>query len=170
MFRILFNVYKHITIILLNSRKLYVNMKEFDELDTQILELLQEPGYVSPEISKIAKRLGKAITTIHARMKRLEEKKILQGFKPIFFQSGTHIVAFMLAKIAPGTDPNDIGVRLAKIPQIEEVYFVTGEWYFLIKIRVKDIGEYYHISGETLVKQFKEITQLVGLIAPKGFK
>jgi len=145
-------------------------MKEFDELDEKILGLLQEKKYVSPEISKIAKKLGKPVTTIHSRLKRLEERNILQGFKPVFFKSGDYIIAFMLAKIAPGTDPNNIGGRLAKIPQVEEVYFVTGEWYFLIKIRVKDIGEYYHVSGETLVKNFKEITQLTGLIAPKGYK
>lgn len=145
-------------------------MKELDELDLKILATIEKEGFVSPDVSKISKELKKPITTIYSRLKRLEAKKILKGFKPLIAIGEKNITAFMLIEAAPGTDPDDLGRKLARIPEVKEVYFTTGEWYFLIKLKVKDMDEYYKISGETLVKEFSQLTKIVGLMAPKTYK
>jgi len=142
-----------------------------DDLDNSILELLREKKFVSPNVSALAKSLHKPVTTIHSRVKRLQECGILKGFSPQIEKMGEkYITAFMLLKTVPGTDTDSLGRKLAKIPEVEEVFFVTGEWYYLIKIKVRDMDEYYKISGETLVKNFSELTEIVGLLAPKAYR
>ena len=44
---------------------------------------------------------------------------------------------------------------------------MTGEWYFIVKIQVKDLEEYYTAS-ETFVK-IPELTKVVGMMAPKTY-
>ena len=142
-----------------------------DDLDNSILELLGKKRFVSPNVSALAKSLNKPITTIHSRVKRLQKRGILKGFTPKIEKAGEkYITAFMLLKTVPGTDTDSLGRKLAKIPEVEEVFFVTGEWYYIVKIKVRDMEEYYKISGETLVKDFSELTEIVGLLAPKTYR
>jgi len=68
----------------LNNRIIFrYSMKMLDELDMRILELLEKKENVSVEISRIAREVERPITTIHYRIQRLEERNVLQGFKPL---------------------------------------------------------------------------------------
>ncbi len=141
-----------------------------DELDEKIVEQIKKEGSVSPNVSEIARNLDKPVTTIHSRIDKLTSKGIIKGYKPIITteEEEEKITAFILLKAKTGVDPDDLGEKLSEIEQVKEVYFTTGEWYFLLKLKVKNLDEYYEISGERLVK-IPELTEVIGMMAPKSY-
>ena len=146
-------------------------MEIISKLDEDIIELLEHKEGIKPNSTFIAKRLKKPITTIHSRIKRMYEKGILKGFNPRISRdiNQKKITAFILLQTAQGIDPDEFGKKIASIDEVKEVFFTTGEWYFMVKVEVNNLDEYYKISGETLVKM-PEITKVVGMMVPKSYK
>ena len=57
--------------------------------------------------------------------------------------------------------------RLKRIPKVQEVYFVTGEWDYLVKVRVRNKEEYY----ETMKRVAKIFgVRAKGMICPREVK
>ena len=54
---------------------------QIDETDLKILRLLQEDAKMG--VKKIAEQVGKGISTIHARIKSMEQKKIITKYSAI---------------------------------------------------------------------------------------
>ena len=50
------------------------------------------------------------------------------------------IVAFTLVQVKPGYE-HQVATELEKVPEIEEVYLVYGEWDLIVKIKAKTIKE-----------------------------
>ena len=142
-----------------------------DHLDKEILHLLQSGEAACPNVSFIAKALKKPTTTIHSRIKKLEKKGVVKEYIAVLDPKklGHPVTAFMLLQMKPGEDPDKVSAKLAKIQGVKEIHFTTGEWYFLLKLKVKDLNEYYKISGEEVVRM-PELSEIVGMIAPKSHK
>jgi DNA-binding Lrp family transcriptional regulator len=143
----------------------------FDELDKKILDMLRQGNFALPQATKIAQALKKPSTTIHQRLQKLEKSGIVKGYAPILNHQklGKKITAFILLKTTPGIDPDVLAEKISGVPGVEEVHFVTGEWYYVVKIRANDLDDYYRISGETLVKM-PELSEIMGMIAPRTYK
>jgi len=144
---------------------------KFDQFDREILRLLQSGGYCAPKAAKLAKVLKKPTTSLYDRIKRMEKQGIIARFAavPNSKQAGFGITAYMLGGIKPGTDMEEVAQELLKIPNVLELHFLSGEWDFMIKFKVKDIDEYYEVSAHKFLKSAK-VERLKGLIAPKTFK
>ncbi|BAB65482.1 MULTISPECIES: Lrp/AsnC family transcriptional regulator [Sulfolobaceae] len=111
-----------------------------DDIDKKILKILQEDARTP--FSKIAKMLNLSESTIHIRIKRLRENGIIKGFYVDVDPEkiGYNVVAFVLIK----ADPKKYEQILKKIYEFKEVYEifdVTGEYYALLKVRVKSREE-----------------------------
>ncbi|MBB5252927.1 Lrp/AsnC family transcriptional regulator [Sulfurisphaera ohwakuensis] len=111
-----------------------------DDIDKKILKILQEDARTP--FSKIAKMLNLSESTIHIRIKRLRENGIIKGFYVDVDPEkiGYNVVAFVLIK----ADPKKYEQILKKIYEFKEIYEifdVTGEYYALLKVRVKSREE-----------------------------
>ena len=111
-----------------------------DDIDKKILKILEEDARTP--FSKIAKMLNLSESTIHIRIKRLKENGIIRGFYVDIDPEkiGYNVMAFVLIK----ADPKKYESILKAISQYKEVYeifYVTGEYYALLKVRVKDREE-----------------------------
>ena len=141
-----------------------------DEVDKEILDLLQK-GYLTPRVNDIAEKLELRPSTVSYRIKRLEEKGVINGYTatldPEKVNRGFLAFVFGQAALGPITDLDRPGEKLAKIPEVQEVHFITGEWDYLIKFRVKDQQEYYRIVQE-IAKCFEG--RGLGMVVPKTFK
>lgn len=107
-----------------------------DDIDKQILRILEEDARTP--FSKIAKMLNLSESTIHIRIKRLKENGVIKGFYVDVDPEkiGYSVMAFVLIK----ADPKKYESILKKILEFKEVYEifdVTGEYYALLKVRVK---------------------------------
>lgn len=118
-----------------------------DEKDIEILRLLQEDCKMP--VREISRRIGSPITTVYARIKRLEDSGIIKGYKAILNPEGLErgTTAFILASFRyrmPGVEKTlsqrDIAREVARFPEVLEVHIITGDWDILIKVKEKDVN------------------------------
>ncbi len=140
-----------------------------NDVDRQILSILQKDARI--KFSDLAKEIDKPVSTVFERIKKLEEDKVIKSYEARLDPEkvGKGFTAFVLGQARLGKDINldNIGANIAKIPEVLEVHFVTGEYDFLIKFRVKDQKEYYRVVQE-IARHFGE--RGMGMVSPKSFK
>ncbi len=135
---------------------------------TQKLVGLFKSGYCTPQIARIAKKIKQPSTTIHYNIKKLEKEKAVLAYKAVFDyrKIGAGFCTFVLITLSPDEygDPERIGKQLAKHPEIESVDIITGDWEMVLKVRVKDIDEYYSFVKNVIsrkgVEKIKSLTTM----------
>ncbi len=108
-----------------------------DSINLKILNILQEKARI-PNV-EVSRQVGLAPSAVLERIRKLEKRGIIDGYEvrlnPERFNSAQ--VAFVHIKTsAAATD--QVGVQLARIPEIQEVHFVSGSDCYLIKVRCAD--------------------------------
>ncbi len=109
-------------------------MKNIDATDHRLLELLTENGRQS--ITDLAKRLGASRVTVQERMRRLENRGVIQGytirFNPDFLNS------WVTAHILISTDqknPALLSRQLEKISAVKALYSISGEYDIFAEVQ-----------------------------------
>jgi DNA-binding Lrp family transcriptional regulator len=116
-----------------------------DERDLDILDLLQKNCRMTTK--EIAQIVEAPITTVFAKMKRMQELEIIKDYKAVLnaqkLDKGT--TAFILASFSyslkeePSLSQRKIAKEIARFPEVQEVHIITGDWDILIKIKEKDV-------------------------------
>jgi len=123
-----------------------------DAKDTAILTLLQRDCKLTAR--EIARRINSPITTVFAKIKRMETLGVIKEYRAIVdpnkLDKGT--AAFILASVTyearNGEQPfsqRDRASEIARFPEVQEVHIITGDWDLLIKLRadsVNSIGQF----------------------------
>jgi Lrp/AsnC family leucine-responsive transcriptional regulator len=109
-----------------------------DDTDRQILAFLQSDARMAN--AEIARRLGMAPSAIFDRIRKLEERGIIDGFEARVNAKavGLGLTAFIFVRGEDGPGDPKIGQLLAKIPEVQEVHHIAGEDCYLVKVRVAD--------------------------------
>ncbi|MBI5064892.1 Lrp/AsnC ligand binding domain-containing protein [Candidatus Woesearchaeota archaeon] len=140
-------------------------------VDRKILKLIQDKGLCVPRITKIAHELSLPTSTVQARINKMQELGVIKEFNVLVDPEKLekNFVAFVFgqAKLGKELDLDKSAKELVKIPQVQEVFFITGDYDYLVKLRVKDQDEYYSIV-QKVAKCFD--LRGKGLVAPKCFK
>lgn len=133
---------------------------KLDGEDIKILSILQKNCRISAK--EIAEKVDSPISTIYAKIKRLERSKIIVGYRAILNHEklGMGTTAFVLATVAyriPGMDEPlsqlEIAEKIAHFPEVQEVHIISGDWDILIKVRGKDV----HEIGEFVVNKLRKV-------------
>jgi Lrp/AsnC family leucine-responsive transcriptional regulator len=116
-----------------------------DEKDLAVLALIQRDCKLTAR--QIAKKINSPITTVFAKMKRMEELGIIKGYRAILdsrkLDSST--TAFILASVSYRTEKNEvisqreIAKEISKFQEVQEVHIITGDWDLLIKIKAENV-------------------------------
>ena len=116
-----------------------------DKKDIQILRIIQRNSKLTTR--EIAKQLKIPVTTVFTRIKRLEQKGIIKGYRAILDEKklGKSTTAFILASFTYRT-PNrellsqrELAKEIAKFPEVQEVHIITGDWDLLIKVKAENV-------------------------------
>jgi Lrp/AsnC family transcriptional regulator, leucine-responsive regulatory protein len=109
-----------------------------DATDLAILELLQANARISN--ADIARRLDMAPSAILDRIRKLEQKEVIQGYTTRIDAAavGLGLTAFILVRTEERVGSGAIGQALARIPEVQELHHVAGEDCYLVKVRVPD--------------------------------
>lgn len=109
-----------------------------DLIDTQILNILQENARTSN--AEIARQVGLAPSAVFERMRKLEERRIIRGYRADIDPKvlGLAQLAFTFVRSNDRPGGVETGEKLAEIPEILEVHHVAGEDCFLVKARARD--------------------------------
>jgi Lrp/AsnC family transcriptional regulator, leucine-responsive regulatory protein len=120
-----------------------------DSIDLQILSHLQIDGRIP--IVGLSKRVNLSPTPCTLRIKRLEKEGIIKGYHARIDATalGQALMVFVTVKLR-GTDESTLknfNAAVKPIKQILECHMVGGGFDYLLKIRVRDMGEYREILG-----------------------
>ncbi|MBX5321480.1 MAG: Lrp/AsnC family transcriptional regulator [Candidatus Bathyarchaeota archaeon] len=118
-----------------------------DEKDLAILNLLQKNCRMTAK--EIARKIDSPITTVFAKIKRMEQQGIIKEYRAILDHKKLNfgVTAFILASFSYRTGKNEetplsqraIAEQISKFPEVQEVHIISGDWDILIKVKDKDV-------------------------------
>jgi Lrp/AsnC family leucine-responsive transcriptional regulator len=119
---------------------------KLDKKDIAILALLQKNCKLTAR--EIARTIDSPITTVFAKIKRMEELGIIKEYRAILeakkLDRGT--TAFILASVSYRTKDNerlisqrDMAKEISQFQEVQEVHIITGDWDILIKIKAENV-------------------------------
>lgn len=121
-----------------------------EDVDARIAGILAVDGRCS--FTDLAERVGLSVSAAHQRVRRLEERGVIQGYAARLDseQVGLPLTAFVsLTPIDPAA-PDDYPQRLADLDAIEACHSVAGVESYIIKVRVAS-----PVALETLLAQIR---------------
>jgi Lrp/AsnC family transcriptional regulator for asnA, asnC and gidA len=133
--------------------------KKRDDIDLQILQLLQDNCKLG--IQKISKEVAKGISTVHARIKAMEERGIIKQYTavldPFLLDRPTLAFIFVTIRYRIPDEPNVLSQRefcedIAKHANVQGVYVLSGQYDVLLKVRTKNVEEMNQFIVEFLRK------------------
>lgn len=136
-----------------------------DEIDKAILTRLQADSRTPLE--RIAKDLGIPKSTVHYRTRRLEKEKVIVGYyakvNAAKVEKDYLTITFVRAKYGPNYHEK-IGKMLAQIPGVCSVYFVFGEYDFVVLTRSSCTGDFLQKLEKmtNMIEIERTNTQVVG--------
>ena len=109
-----------------------------DAIDRAILGHLQQNARTSN--ADIARQLDMAPSAILDRIRKLEQKGVIQGYTIRIDPRtvGLGLTAFILVRTEERVGSGAIGEALARLPEVLELHHVAGEDCYLVKVRVAD--------------------------------
>ena len=119
-----------------------------DKKDEMILKIIEKNSKLSSQ--DISKKIGLPVSTVHRRIKKLEQTNVIKGYKAIINYEKTerHVAAFYFINIAE-TNPvtgyvpkSKIIEEINKKNEVYEIFDVQGANFdLIIKTRFKHIKE-----------------------------
>jgi len=112
-----------------------------EDLDHRIVGLLLRDGRMS--FTDLGKVTGLSTSAVHQRVRRLEERGVIQGYRAIVDQNamGMPLLAFISVTPTDPSAPDDVADRLRGISDIEACHSVAGEESYILKARVATPGD-----------------------------
>jgi len=137
------------------------------DIRPKLINLFKE-GYCTPQIARIAKKLKEPSTTIHYNIKKLEKEEAIKSYKAVFNYKkiGQGHCTYLLVNLIQDKygEPEDIAKQIAKNPNVESIDICTGDHELIIKLRSKDIDEYYAFIKYAIKKYgFARVKSLTSL-------
>jgi len=114
-----------------------------DKTDKLLLRIIQQDSRIP--LQKIARKLRVPKSTVHYRIGRLEREEIIEGYyaKLNAGRLGYDYMAVVLVKAKYGPQYHKkVGLRLSKIPGVWAVYYVLGDYDFIVLIRATSRDDY----------------------------
>ena len=128
-------------------------MKELDKTDLKILKFLQQNARIP--MTELAEKVGLSTTPVTERVKRLERDNFIPGYharlNPNLLGKGLLIFVELKLRSKSGNIFEDFRREVMRIPQILECHLVSGEYDYLIKVRLPDMSAYRDMLGNILL-------------------
>lgn len=125
-----------------------------DKVDRKILQFLQGNGRMS--MTELAERVGMSVSPVTERVRRLEREGVITGYSARLNPQalGLGLLVFVEIKLRSksGNIFDDFRREVAKVPQILECYLVSGEYDYLLKLRLPDMAAYRDMLGNILLQ------------------
>jgi Lrp/AsnC family leucine-responsive transcriptional regulator len=145
--------------------------RHLNRIDRHILRILQDDGRIT--YADLARQVGLTTTPCIDRVKRLEREGFIRGYsarvEPEYLDAG--LIIFIQIKLDRTSKNSFDNFRTdaVNLQQVQECYLVSGNFDYLLKVRVADMTAYREFLGETLlsVPGVRESTSTVVMEAVK---
>lgn len=123
-----------------------------DRFDEQIIAILSVEGRLP--VTELAKRIGISKSPCQVRLKRLQEKGYIKGFRAIVDprKLGREHVAFVEVRLSDTREKalQQFNRAVVKIPEVEQCHMIAGSFDYLLKVRSADILSFRRTLGESI--------------------
>jgi Lrp/AsnC family leucine-responsive transcriptional regulator len=125
---------------------------KLDSIDLRIARELQADGRLS--FTDLAPRVGLTTSPCLERVRRLERAGIIKGYTAVLEPRslGAGLLVFIELSLTY-TSPEifqDFKRAIQRLPQILECHLVSGDFDYLLKVRIPDMEAYRELLGELL--------------------
>ena len=124
--------------------------RKLDRLDRKILQALQKEGRLS--YVDLAGQVGLSTSPCLERVKRLERDGLILGYTARLnaqkLEAGLLVFVEISLNYTSGTVFNDFRKAVRQWPEIQECHLVSGDFDYLLKIRIADMTAYRALLGE----------------------
>jgi Lrp/AsnC family transcriptional regulator, leucine-responsive regulatory protein len=120
-----------------------------DARNVQILGLLRDDPRMN--ISELARRVGMSAPAIRERIQRLEEAKVILGYRLEIDPRalGYSVGVFVRIRPAPGKLPKIIELA-QRMPEVTECHRITGEDCFILRVYLQSLDELDRVLDQFL--------------------
>jgi len=96
--------------------------------------------------------VGVSVSDINERLKKLERAGTIKGWgaRVDAKHVGQGVVAFMLLLIDRPENEKKLVEAICALPQVLECHHITGEWSYLVKLRLGDVSEIETVLADTI--------------------
>ena len=119
-------------------------MNKFDEIDKKILNILQERGRITN--ANLAAEVGLSPPPMLERVKKLEKNGVINSYvallDPKKVDKSTIVYVSLTVARHRVKSFDIVNQELNKFPEVLEIYHISGEEDYLIKVVVQDIQQY----------------------------
>jgi len=127
-------------------------MNKLDETDLNILRIVQTNSNLTTK--ELAERVHLSTTPVFERLKRLEKEGYIQQYVAILNAEKLHCGFIVFCQIKLKQVNNRIAqeftAAINAMPEVVECYNTSGEFDYLLKIRVNDMAAYRTFIMERL--------------------
>ncbi len=123
---------------------------QIDNLDGQILNALSKDARLP--FTELANQLKVSHGTIHQRVQRMMDLKIIKGTKVVvdYHKLGMDVTTLLGIHLKSAKDQSKVVEKLKTFPEVIEVYYTTGAYALIIKIINKNIKDFHLFLSEKL--------------------
>ena len=123
-----------------------------DRFDRKILDIMAVEGRIS--VTELARRIGLSKSPTQARLKRLEDQGIIQGYTALFdpIRLGRDHVAFVEVKLSDTREAALAAFNKAviQVPEVEQCHLIAGAFDYLLKVRTAGMPGYRAVLAEKI--------------------
>ncbi len=127
--------------------------KALSKIDRKILRELQNNGRLS--YAELARRVGLTTTPCMERVRRLERDGVIQGYSAVLNSEHLEAGLVVFVQIRLSRKSPDIFAEFTEaalgLDSVQECHLVSGNFDYLIKARVANMGAYRELLGDTLL-------------------
>lgn len=124
--------------------------RTIDTTDLRIMDILQTDARTAN--AQIARRLNLAPSAIHQRIRKLEERGVIQCYtarvEPKSVRRG--LLAFIHLQTDERLGDQAVAEEVARLSGVLEVHDIAGEDCYLLKVRVADTDDLHRLLRDSL--------------------
>ena len=128
------------------------NIEQLDRSDQQIIDILAVEGRLP--VTDLARRIGISKSPCQVRLKRLQTKGYIKGFRAILdpVKLGREHVAFVEVRLSDTRERalQAFNAAVVKIAEVEQCHMIAGSFDYLLKVRTADIQSFRRTLGESI--------------------
>ncbi|WP_210604162.1 Lrp/AsnC family transcriptional regulator [Brevibacterium oceani] len=121
-----------------------------DDIDLRLLEALQADARL-PQ-SALGARVGLSTAAVNRRLKRLTEAGIILGstltLAPELLGRPVRVIAQLAVESEQLDKLDAVRASLVEGQEVQQCYYVAGEWDFVLILLVKDMAEYTELTRQ----------------------
>jgi len=142
-------------------------MIEVDEFDLNILRAIQSDARITQ--SELGEKVSLSTAAVNRRLKKLKGNGVIKQYTALLNQEALGFGLTIIANIEVESEQiHELDVTrrdFESCPFVQQCYYVTGEWDFVLIFAVKSMEQYNQITRELFfqkpnVKRFKTLVAM----------